>query len=90
MFQRSRLDHFGLLAPDREAFWTLHQRVLTAGAGTGEVTDFGPMWSFSFTDPDGMAAEVLWLRPDADCAQVRCRARWTKVVPPALQGDQGE
>jgi hypothetical protein len=35
------------------------------GASDGFVTDFGPVLSLFFTDPDGLEAEVCVPNPDA-------------------------
>jgi len=58
MFDRGHLDHFGLEVADVDAFWALHDRLVAEGHSTGEVTDFGPVIGFDFTDPDGMRCEV--------------------------------
>ena len=58
MFDRGHVDHFGLDATDADAFWALHDRLVADGHSTGEVTDFGPVIGFDFTDPDGMRCEV--------------------------------
>jgi catechol 2,3-dioxygenase-like lactoylglutathione lyase family enzyme len=65
-FERGRLDHFGLLADSREAFVELRRRLVACGASDGFVTDFGPVHSVFFRDPDGLAGEVCWAVPDAD------------------------
>ena len=58
MFDRGHVDHFGLEVTDADAFWALRDRLVTEGHSTGEVTDFGPIIGFDFTDPDGMQCEV--------------------------------
>lgn len=58
MFERGHVDHFGLSASDPESFWELHRRLVARGCTTGDVTDFGPVIGFDFTDPDGMTCEV--------------------------------
>jgi catechol 2,3-dioxygenase-like lactoylglutathione lyase family enzyme len=65
-FERGRLDHFGLLADSQEAFVELRRRLVAAGATDGFVTDFGPVHSVFFRDPDGLASEVCWAVPGAD------------------------
>lgn len=55
---RGRLDHFGLLMPDRAAFEAARERLVAAGASDGTVTPFGPMLSVHFRDPDGLEGEV--------------------------------
>jgi catechol 2,3-dioxygenase-like lactoylglutathione lyase family enzyme len=65
MFGRGRLDHLALNAPSLEAFDTIRDRLVAAGASDGFVTDFGPVLSLFFTDPDGLEAEVIVENPDA-------------------------
>ena len=35
---------------------------MALGAGDGTVSDYGPMLSVYFVDPDGMGTEACWLR----------------------------
>jgi catechol 2,3-dioxygenase-like lactoylglutathione lyase family enzyme len=77
MFQRGRLDHFGLNAASEEAFHELRRRVIAEGAGDGLVTDMGPLLSFSFTDPDGVGLEVMWVKPGVPVETTLPRAEWT-------------
>ena len=65
MFGRGRLDHLGLQAADLEAFDAIRDRLMERGASDGFVTDFGPVLSVFFTDPDGLEAEVCVANPDA-------------------------
>ena len=39
---------------------------MAKGATDGFVTDFGPVHSVFFRDPDGLAGEVCWPVPEAD------------------------
>jgi catechol 2,3-dioxygenase-like lactoylglutathione lyase family enzyme len=64
MFGRGRLDHLGLQAADLDAFETIRERLVERGASDGFVTDFGPVFSVFFTDPDGLEAEVCVTNPD--------------------------
>jgi catechol 2,3-dioxygenase-like lactoylglutathione lyase family enzyme len=59
MWGRGRIDHVGLSAATPEAFATIRQRLIDAGAGDGTVNDFGSMFSMFFRDPDGLEGEVL-------------------------------
>ncbi|MDN5822850.1 MAG: VOC family protein [Micrococcaceae bacterium] len=59
MWGRGRLDHFGLAAASAEAFETIRERLVQAGAGDGTVNDFGTQFSMFFRDPDGLEGEVL-------------------------------
>jgi catechol 2,3-dioxygenase-like lactoylglutathione lyase family enzyme len=65
MFGRGRLDHFGLEAASIEAFDEIRRRLMTRDAADGYVTDFGPVLSVFFTDPDGLEGEVCVQNPDA-------------------------
>jgi catechol 2,3-dioxygenase-like lactoylglutathione lyase family enzyme len=65
MFGRGRLDHLGLQAASLEAFETIRDRLVACGASDGFVTDFGPVLSVFFRDPDGLEGEVCVDNPDA-------------------------
>lgn len=78
MFERGRLDHFGLNAASEEAFRELRRRILAEGAGDGVVTNLGAVLSFSFEDPDGGAHEVVLVRPDVPLED-SLRRDWTTV-----------
>jgi catechol 2,3-dioxygenase-like lactoylglutathione lyase family enzyme len=59
MFGRGRIDHLGLQAASLDAFETVRDRLIQRGATDGFVTDFGPVLSLFFRDPDGLEGEVL-------------------------------
>jgi catechol 2,3-dioxygenase-like lactoylglutathione lyase family enzyme len=65
MFGRGRIDHLGLQAASIEAFETIRDRLMARGAADAFVTDFGPVLSLFFTDPDGLEGEVCVTNPDA-------------------------
>ena len=65
MFGRGRIDHLGLQAASLEAFDTIRDRLMAREATDGFVTDFGPVLSLFFRDPDGLEGEVLTPNPDA-------------------------
>lgn len=65
MFGRGRIDHLALQAASLEAFDEIRSRLMARGASDGFVTDFGPILSLFFTDPDGLEAEVCVANPDA-------------------------
>lgn len=65
MFGRGRLDHLGLQASSVESFDELRRRLTDRGASDGFVTDFGPVLSLFFRDPDGLEAEVCVKNPAA-------------------------
>ncbi len=64
MFGRGRLDHLAVQAASIEAFETIRQRLMAHGAADDFVTDFGPMLSVFFRDPDGLECEVCVENPD--------------------------
>jgi len=65
MFGRGRIDHLGLEAASKEAFDLIRERLMARGANDGFVTDFGPILSLFFVDPDGLEGEVCVANPDA-------------------------
>jgi catechol 2,3-dioxygenase-like lactoylglutathione lyase family enzyme len=64
MFGRGRIDHLAVQAASLEAFETIRQRLMERGAADDFVTDFGPMLSLFFRDPDGLECEVCVENPD--------------------------
>ena len=66
MFGRGRLDHVGLQAVDRSAFDEIRERLITKGSTDGFVTNFGPVHSLFFVDPDGLEGEVCVTVDDWD------------------------
>lgn len=65
MFGRGRIDHLGFQAPSIEAFEEIRRRLIDRGAADEFVTDFGPVLSLFFRDPDGLECEVCVANPDA-------------------------
>ena len=65
MFGRGRIDHVGLQAASLPDFELIRDRLIAKGATDGFVTDFGPILSLFFTDPDGLEGEVCVANPDA-------------------------
>jgi catechol 2,3-dioxygenase-like lactoylglutathione lyase family enzyme len=65
MFGRGRIDHIGLQAASVEAFDTIRERLIARGSTDGFVTDFGPILSLFFVDPDGLEGEVCVPKPNA-------------------------
>jgi catechol 2,3-dioxygenase-like lactoylglutathione lyase family enzyme len=89
IFERGRMDHFGLNAASEEAFWELRRRLLEEGAGAtegGQVTDMGSMLSFSFHDPDEGWHEVMWNKPGVPVEQVLRVAEWRMIDGPEKDG----
>ena len=65
MFGRGRIDHLALQAASLEAFEMIRDRLIRRGASDTFVTDFGPILSIFFRDPDGLEGEVCVANPDA-------------------------
>ena len=65
MFGRGRIDHLALQAASLDAFDIIRDRLVARGASDGFVTDFGPILSLFFRDPDGLECEVCVENPDA-------------------------
>ena len=65
MFGRGPIDHVALHAASLEAFETIRERLIARGAADEFVTDFGPVLSVFFRDPDGLECEVCVTNPDA-------------------------
>ena len=82
MFERGRLDHFGLHAASEQAFWEPRRRIVAEGAGDGAVTDMGSLLNLGFTDPDGGGHEVIWVKPGVPVERGVRRAEWTTIEPP--------
>jgi catechol 2,3-dioxygenase-like lactoylglutathione lyase family enzyme len=66
MFGRGRIDHLALQAESLEAFEEIRRRLMERGAADDFVTDFGPMLSLFFRDPDGLECEVCVENPDLE------------------------
>ena len=65
MFGRGRIDHLGLQAASLDAFEEIRRRLIERGAADEFVTDFGPILSVFFRDPDGLECELCVTNPDA-------------------------
>lgn len=65
MFGRGRIDHLAVQAASIDAFETIRDRLMSRGSADDFVTDFGPMLSIFFRDPDGLECEVCVENPDA-------------------------
>jgi len=65
MFERGRIDHVALHAASLEAFETVRDRLIQGGHADEFVTDFGPILSVFFRDPDGLECELCVKNPDA-------------------------
>jgi hypothetical protein len=65
MFGRGRIDHLALQAESFESFKEIRSRLIDCGAADDFVTDFGPILSIFFRDPDGLECEVCVANPAA-------------------------
>jgi catechol 2,3-dioxygenase-like lactoylglutathione lyase family enzyme len=65
IFERGRLDHIALQAASLEAFEKCRDRLIAGGWADDFVTDFGPILSMFFRDPDGLECELCVENPDA-------------------------
>lgn len=65
MFGRGRIDHLALQASTLDEFDIIRDRLVAGGWTDGFVTDFGPVYSLFFRDPDGLECEVCIENPDA-------------------------
>ncbi|MHB8220485.1 MAG: VOC family protein [Acidimicrobiales bacterium] len=64
MFGRGRIDHLALQAASLDDFELLRDRLIARGAADDFVTDFGPILSVFFRDPDGLECELAVANPD--------------------------
>ncbi len=64
MLGRGRIDHLALEASSLENFDEIRTRLIDRGSSDGFVTDFGPVLSLFYRDPDGLESEVCVPNPD--------------------------
>ena len=62
----------------------IRDRLIGCGATDGFVTDFGPILSLFFTDPDGLEGEVCVENPDRRPGVVQPTRHPVGPVPDAL------
>jgi catechol 2,3-dioxygenase-like lactoylglutathione lyase family enzyme len=91
MFDRGRLDHFGVTAPSVDALLEIRDRLLAeddgAGATDAQIRDFGALYSLHFVDPDGVHLEVNLFKDDWTELEMLKREAWTVVdLEPAVGG----
>jgi hypothetical protein len=83
MFDRGRIDHFGVTAPSVAALLEIRDRLLAEHDGTGatdaEIRDFGALYSLHFVDPDGVHLEVNLFKDDWTELEVLKREDWSIV-----------
>ena len=91
MFDRGRLDHFGVTAPSAEALLEIRDRLLAENGGAGatdaQIRDFGALYSLHYVDPDGVHLEVNLFKDNWTEREMLDRAAWTIVdLEPAAAG----
>jgi hypothetical protein len=89
MFERGRIDHIGLRAASIDALDLIRDRLIARAATDGFVTDFGPIVSVFFRDPDGLEGEVCVTNPDARPASSIRPARPRRATTPNRDGSRG-
>ena len=55
---RGAIDHYALAVDSKSVLEQVKERLVAAGAETGEIQRLGDEWSLFFRDPDGMELEV--------------------------------
>jgi len=88
IFQRGRIDHFGVTVPTVEALLEVRRRLQAEGddATDGSVRDFGPVYSLHAVDPDGVHLEVNLFKGTWGIEPTRPPSEWTVVELTALTG----
>ena len=66
MFERGRLDHLGFTVADEAALGEVRDRLVAAGASSGEIRVLGPTLSVRYEDPDGFEGEIDCFDPAFD------------------------
>jgi catechol 2,3-dioxygenase-like lactoylglutathione lyase family enzyme len=81
VFERGRVDHFGLTVDSAEALLEIRRRLQAEGDGVtdGDIRDFGPVYSLHFYDPDGVGAEVNLFKGSWGGEPILPRAEWLVV-----------
>jgi catechol 2,3-dioxygenase-like lactoylglutathione lyase family enzyme len=83
MFDRGRIDHFGVTAPTVAALLEIRDRLLAERAGDGatdaQIRDFGALYSLHYVDPDGVHLEVNLFKDQWTDLEILRRQDWTIV-----------
>ena len=83
MFDRGRLDHFGVTAPNVDALLELRDRLLAENDGDGatdaQIRDFGALYSLHYVDPDGVHLEINVFKDSWTELEMLKRGAWTTV-----------
>ncbi|HMD45851.1 MAG TPA: VOC family protein [Acidimicrobiales bacterium] len=62
---RGPIDHYAVAVGSAEDLEAVRDRLVAAGSSPGEITEFGPLLSVFFRDPDGAELEVTFDRAAA-------------------------
>ena len=83
MFDRGRVDHFGVTVPDMATLLEVRNRLRAEGEDQtdGEIRDFGALYSLHYVDPDGVHLEVNLFKDGWDEIDMLERADWTTIEP---------
>jgi catechol 2,3-dioxygenase-like lactoylglutathione lyase family enzyme len=88
MFDRGRIDHFGVTAPTVDAFVEIRRRLLAendgAGATEAAIRDFGALYSLHYVDPDGVNLEVNLFKDQWTQLEMLRRVEWRVVDADAV------
>ena len=83
MFDRGRLDHFGVTVPTVEALLEIRDRLLAERDGEGatdaQIRDLGALYSLPYVDPDGVHLEVNLFKDEWTELEVLKREDWTTI-----------
>jgi catechol 2,3-dioxygenase-like lactoylglutathione lyase family enzyme len=71
MLHRGRLDHLGFTVRDEATLAVLRNRLLDAGASSGDIRPLGWLLSLRYRDPDGFEGEINCFNPAFDPAALR-------------------
>jgi catechol 2,3-dioxygenase-like lactoylglutathione lyase family enzyme len=83
MFDRGRLDHFGVTVPDMDTLLEVRARLRSEGEDRtdGEIRDFGAVYSLHYVDPDDVHLEVNLFKDGWDQIDMLERKDWTTIEP---------
>lgn len=71
MLHRGRLDHLGFTVRDGAALAALRNRLVDAGASSGDIRPLGWLHSVRYLDPDGFEGEINCFNAEFDPSALR-------------------